>query len=251
MPVRVREGTPYEVAGRAGPKQRPGNVYILAPGYSAAQCRRMSMAALAHVRKISPKLTGQGSLGLKPYWGEGYFGIEWPQHLDYMWIQEAGSRPFTMKSLAGKTIPMWINDPTGKVARENPKAERRVTASGKRQVKIFRKVAKIGQRKRVAVRDGSGRLIRWRDVPASYPGAPGRINRRGEGGRIVTHPPAGHQGVRWRNPGLHPRQFMEHSLQQIARRHHFSDLRVWVGYRNKGRPLVTPVDPKAIVVRTR
>lgn len=251
MAVRVREGTPREVGGRIGPKHRPGSVYILAPGYSADQCRRFSMQALAHARKITPKLTGEGSKGLQPYFGAGYFGIQWPQDLDYMWIQEAGSRPFTMKSLAGKTIPMWVNDPTGKVARENPKAEKRVTASGKRQVKIFRRAAKIGQRKRVAVRDGAGRLIRWRDVPASYPGAPGRIARRGRGGQITSHAPSGHHGVRWRNPGLHPRQFMEHSIQEVGRRHQFSDLRVFIGYRRQGRPLVTPPSRKTIVTRDR
>lgn len=186
---------------------------------------------------------------MKGIWGEGWFGISWPARVDYLWFQEKGTRPFTMRSLAGKTIPMWINDPTGKVARENPKAERRVTASGKRQVKIFRKAAKIGQRKRVAVRDAAGRLVRWQEVPASYPGAPGRIARRGAGGKIVTHPPSGHSGVRWRNPGLHPRQFMEHSLQQVARRHHIAEMTTYVGYRTSGHPLADAINPKAIIHR--
>lgn len=233
MPVRAREGTPVEVAERAGTNQKPGYVYINAPGYSALQCRQMANQALLHARAIAPKLTGQSAKFLRPVSGEGWFGITWPTRFDYVWIQEGGSRPFTMRSLAGRTVPMWINDPTGKVARENPKSETRVTASGKRQVKIFRKVAKIGQRKREAVRDASGRLIRWRNVPASYPGAPGRIARRDTRGRIVTYPPSGHAGVRWRNPGIHPRQFMEHSLQQIGRRRQFNDLTVYVGYRHK------------------
>jgi hypothetical protein len=240
VPVRLRGGTPREIAQRQGPTQVPKFLYIMAPGKTETQCRLMANQAVAHARKIAPKMTGQGARGLEAIWGEGWFGIKWPKYYSYMFIQEKGSRPFTMTKLAGKTIPMWINDPTGKVAKENPKAEKRTTESGKRQVKIFRKVAKVGQRRKEALRDASGRLIRWRDVPASYPGAPGRIARRDSSGKIVSHPPSGHQGVRWRNPGLHPRQFMEHSIQMTAHRHHIDDPTVYVGYRRYGRNLLGP-----------
>lgn len=210
----------------------PNRLYVFAPGYEKAKTRSMAQAAVAQMRRVSPKLSGDGAAGLVPFYGDGFFGVRWNK--DYMWFQEAGTNPFTMTKLAGKTIPMWINDPLGKEARANPKAKTRVTASGKKQVLIFRKAAKPGERKRTAVRGPDGRLLRWREGPASYPGAAGRIaRRRGSGGRITTHMPSGHQGVRWRNPGLHPREFMQHSLQMIAGDFGLRDTTVYVGYKHR------------------
>jgi len=120
-----------------------------------------------------------------------------------------------MRSLAGKTIPMWVNDPTGSEAAKNPRAKTRTTDDGRKQILIFRRAAPIGQRK-TSVRMVNGLLTRT-SVPASYPGAPGRIAvnrsqgmiRRGDGidgegraGQIATK----NVGVRWRHPGLDARR---------------------------------------------
>ncbi len=141
-------------------------------------------------------------------------------------------------TLTHNTIPMWIDDPTGAEARRNPKAERRITVNGRRQIRIFRKAAKPGQRKRVAVRDGQGRLVRWRDVPASYPGAPGRIARRAyndrmgtNSGKIAKLVPRPHVGVRWRHPGIVHREFMQHGLSQIAAVARVPDQTIYATYR--------------------
>lgn len=179
-------------------------------------------------KRLAPKLTGTGASLLRPFFFGEEFGIEWPDEADHMWMQEVGIGPFTMRTLAGKTVPMWIDDPTGSVARENPKAETRITASGKRQVKIFRRVGKIGATKRVRTAGGA-----MRTVPQSYPGAPGRIATREVvgpfppgrmTGRIASPESRPHVGVRWRHPGLHARSFMHHAL-----------LRVAAEYRLKGR----------------
>jgi hypothetical protein len=204
-----------------GPGVVPNRLYIRAPGLNHHKTRMLAFQAAAQARLLAPKLSGRAAQGIKPYWGNGYFGVKWDR--PYLWQQESGIGAFTMRSLAGKTIPMWIDDPTGQEHQANPKAPTRITESGRRQVLIFRKAAKIGARKRVAVRDTSGRLVRWREVPASYPGAPGRITHRefderrnqhtGRIARLVARP---HVGVRWRHPGLVGREFMQYSLQYVA-----------------------------------
>jgi hypothetical protein len=128
-----------------------------------------------------------------------------------------------MRSLAGKTIPMWIDDPTGEERRQNPKAKTRRTKSGKIQVLIFRRAAKIGARKQV--RRAVGGVVHNVSVPASYPGAPGRITRRhGErGSSRGEHQPGGirrfNTGVRWRHPGLAPRGFLHYGLTRSGALH--------------------------------
>lgn len=134
------------------------------------------------------------------------------------------------------TIPMWVDDWTGEMHRADPKAKTRITANGRRQILIFRKVGKIGARKRVAVRDGQGRLQRWRSVPQSYPGAPGRIVQRqwgpvGSTGRIALLLSMPHVGVRWRHPGLMPREFMQHAIQQVAMANGIEDTRIYATYK--------------------
>lgn len=139
-------------------------------------------------------------------------------------------------TLTHNTIPMWVDDWTGELHRANPKAKTRITANGRRQILIFRKAGKIGARKRVAVRDAKGRLVRWRDVPQSYPGAPGRISHRewmppdkttGRISRLISRP---HVGVRWRNPGLVPREFMQHAIQTVAREYGIMNIQVYATY---------------------
>ena len=75
---------------------------------------------------------------------------------------------------------MWVDDPTGELASKNPKARTRVTMSGKPQVLIFRRAAKLGQRKAVRTKIANG-LYHQTSVPMSYPGAPGRIGTRQAG----------------------------------------------------------------------
>lgn len=216
----------------------PNRLYVLAPGYNRRQCEVLAKQAVAFVRAVTPKLSGRGAEGIKPYFGAGWFGISFDR--SYLWYQEQGTSPFTMTKLAGKVIPMWIDDPLGNEARANPKAKRRITANGRRQILIFRKAAKLGARKRRAVRDPSGRLLRWRDVPASYPGAPGRIAQRAfhdvkgtSSGRIVRVIPRPHMGVRWRNPGVVGREFMQHGIQTVAQMAGLTDNTVYATYKRR------------------
>lgn len=216
----------------------PDRLYVLAPGLDRAQTRPLANQSAAFARAISPKLSGRGAQGIKPYYGDGYFGVRWDR--SYIWWQEQGINPFTMHKLAGKVIPMWIDDPTGSEARKNPKAKTRVTVSGRRQVLIFRKASKHGERKRVAVRDRSGRLKYWRDVPKSFPGAPGRISHREfdevratTTGRIATRLSRPHVGVRWRHPGVVGREFMQYAISETARMAGIEDQTIYATYRRR------------------
>lgn len=209
MPTRVNNNTVVQTTGI------PDRIMMRSPK-TLGENRRMAQQAVRFGRTLVPKLSGRAAKGMTPYWSQGYFGIRWDQ--SYLWFQETGIRAFTMTKLAGKVIPMWIDDPTGKEARDNPKAKRR-TISGRRQILIFRKAAKIGQRKRVARRDGRGRILGYRSVPMSYPGAPGRISQRHPSGRIAGKPPRAlpHVGVRWRHPGLEGRGMLQHAMLETAK----------------------------------
>lgn len=192
-----------------GQGRTPDRLYMEVP-LSAHEAREVATDAARIAKSLMPKLSGASAAGIEPLYGQGYIGIRWGR--EYVWYQNAGIGPFTMRSLAGKVIPMWIDDPTGKERQENPKAKTRTTASGKVQVLIFRKAAKQGQRRP----DGK---------PASYPGAPGRIALREAakpwtatgkvGGRIAQ----GNVGVRWRHPGLDRREFLEESLIRACQAH--------------------------------
>ena len=151
---------------------RPDRLIMLVPNLKGGRARRLANDAVSQARFIMPKLTGASASRLFPLYGAGYFGIGW---LDsYIWYQENGIRPFTMFSLQGKTIPMWVDDPTGQLASQNPRARTRVTMSGKPQVLIFRKAARLGQRRTVRRKVASGTYEEY-SVPMSYPGAPGRV----------------------------------------------------------------------------
>ncbi len=193
----------------------PTMLYVRVANLPAAQARQAAEHAVRVAVREAPKLTGASSARFAPVFGEGHFGISWSD--PHVWHQERGIKPFTMRSLAGKVIPMWIDDPTGEERKKYPKNKTRTTASGKTQVLIIRRVAKMGARKRV-VRNGQ-----VQQVPASYPGAPGRIVRREAkqplttpgrvGGRIA----AGNVGVRWRHPGLDKRGFLYKGIFEAAR----------------------------------
>jgi hypothetical protein len=113
---------------------------------------------------------------------------------------------------------MWLDDPAGTIRQENPKAQTRVTMSGKPQVLIFRRVPQQGK-------------------PGS-PGTPGRIGRRESGrpwttgGRRGGAIAAGNIGVRWRHPGLRPRLFMNHAITHAAQRGGILPVRIYAADRN-------------------
>lgn len=187
------------------------------------RARKLAEEACQYARSLAPKMSGNASAKIYPVWGEGLFGLQW-EH-PYLWFQESGIRPFTNRSVAGKVIPMWVNDPTGETRRKNPKAETRRTVDGRTQVQIFRRAAKIGQRKNVW-RNVNGQMVR-KSVPASYPGAPGRIavNRSQGIMRVGDVDPTSKNpgyiakknvGVRWRHPGLDPRRFLAKALYSAA-----------------------------------
>lgn len=202
-----------------GAQNFPDRLIMYVNGLSEDDAEALANDAVLVCAQMAPKLSGKSSKNLAPVWAEGHFGVQWFEA--YVWFQENGISPFTMRNLAGKTIPMWINDPTGEEARKNPKAKIRTTADGRRQVLIFRKAAPIGSRKTV-MREG-----RPVDVPRSWPGAPGRINRRHEAGkmyggaRIGGQIAQGNVGVRWRHPGLARRGFIRRGLEVTAVYHGF------------------------------
>lgn len=182
--------------------------------------RYIAIDSVAHARQLMPRVTGSTASRLTPIYDDGYFGIYFPD--SWTWFMEHGTKPFTMRSLAGKTIPMWVSDWDGSVRRENPKARVRTTDDGRVQVLIFRRAARIGQRKVVRKKNKVTGQMEMTSVPASFPGAPGRIARRvapapwtpegRRGGQIA----AGNGGVRWRHPGLRAMQFMNTAMATAA-----------------------------------
>ncbi|MFI0967073.1 hypothetical protein ACH4S8_37665 [Streptomyces sp. NPDC021080] len=220
--------------------EHPDRMIMIEKDLSPNRARAAARDAVRLARRAMPKMSGAAARGMQPIYGRGYFGIQWATEV--VWYQDHGTRPFTMKSLAGKTIPMWIDDPTGQERRDNPKAKTRVTESGKVQVLIFRRAALIGQRKKVYRRDPkTGLKVLVSDKPMHYPGAPGRIawreaaapwTRPGKrGGQI--HP--GNIGVWWRHPGIKPRSFLNTSMTTAAQKAGLLPERVYVadkGWRN-------------------
>jgi hypothetical protein len=179
-------------------------------------CQFLAIEAVSHARLTMPRVSGATASRLQPIWGDGWFGIYFPDN--HTWFMEHGTKPHTMRSLAGRTIPMWVSDTDGSIRSKDPKAKVRTTEDGRLQVLIFRRVAQIGQRKSVRRKNKVTGKIEVTSVPASYPGAPGRINRRvpggfgPSGGQIA----AGNGGVRWRHPGLRPMQFLNSAIAETA-----------------------------------
>jgi hypothetical protein len=195
----------------------PDRLFMDSPGLSVERAHAAANYAVHLARTDCPKLSGQGAKNIFPMYGVGHFGLHF---LDYIWIQNTGARPFVMRSLAGKTIPMWIDDPTGTERRKYPHAETREKQPGRIQVLIFRRAARFGQRKLVARKVGG--ITVDKSVPMSYPGAPGRITLREAkapyttpgrlGGRVAR----GNVGIRWYFPGLQPRGFLNHAVETAA-----------------------------------
>lgn len=201
----------------------PNKAVMGVEGMSIYECRDLAIRAARFARGFAPKATLQSSSRFFPIYGEGFFGVSW-EH-PYIWYQESGIKPFTMRSLAGKTIPMWLNDPDGKLRKENPKAKVRTLYGGRVQVLVFRRAAKLGQRKKVWRNEGGKMTLR--SVPASYPGAPGRIAvnrsqgimRAGDVDPSARNPgwiAKGNVGVRWRHPGLPSARFIARAIYVVA-----------------------------------
>lgn len=205
-------------AARGGHKLPFDRLYVRLPEKVDKSITKMcAESALVHARLRAPKMSGASARRLVAIWGDNYFGIRWLDR--HMWYQEMGIKAFTMDGLQGKLIPMWVDDADGSAKAKNKKAETRVTADGRRQTLIFRRAANKGERKRVLRTIGG--ISRYVDVPASYPGAPGRINRRRRGapfskmggGQIM----GGNGGVRWRNPGMASKFFMHEGILLASR----------------------------------
>jgi len=215
----------------------PDRIIMIVKGLNPGKARACALAAVRECRRKMPKMSGASAARLQPIYGKGFFGIAWMD--SYVWFQDHGIRPFTMRNLAGKTIPMWIDDPTGIERARNPKAQVRTTLSGKTQVLIFRRAANIGQRITKYGRDKrTGQRIVVSDKPASYPGAPGRISRR-EAGQPFTREGAtggqiapGNVGVRWRHPGIAPRLFLNNAVTLAAQWYGILPTRVYLCDRN-------------------
>lgn len=208
----------------------PDRLIMLVPGLRGSRARNLANVALREARRVMPKLTGAAANRMSPVYGSGYFGIMWQD--SYVWFQEQGIRAFTMFSLAGKTIPMWVDDPTGTERQKNPRAQTRLTMSGKVQVLIFRRAAMPGQMRKVRKKVADG-TYEEKQVPMSFPGAPGRISKREAPapwttpGRVAGAIARGNVGVRWRHPGLAPRKFLNHSLAFAAQQGGISPERVY------------------------
>lgn len=214
---------------------QPDRMIMRVDGLSGSRARNLANAAVREARRVMPKLSGQSASRLFPLYGSGFFGIGWQD--SYIWFQERGIAPFTMFSLAGKTIPMWVDDPAGTERERNPKARTRVTMSGKVQVLIFRKAAMPGATRTTSKKVADG-TFEQRTVPASYPGAPGRIARREASapfttpGRVAGQIARGNIGVRWRHPGLAPRRFLNHALSLAAEQGGMTPQRIYAADRS-------------------
>src|SRR6516165_9114587 len=181
--------------------QNPDRLIMLVDGLPGNRARNIANNAVRIARQLAPKLTGRSSSRMFPVYGYGYFGIGWSDPIT--WYQENGVRPFLMRQLAGKTIPMWVDDPAG--------TERKKIADGTYEEK---------------------------DAPMSYPGAPGRIGVRqtgqpwttpgAVGGRIAQ----GNIGIRWFHPGLAPRKFLNHAMTQAAQQAGILPVRIYAADRN-------------------
>lgn len=186
----------------------PNAMVAFVEGMSYETALGMSAAAVHIAQEWMPKVSGSAARSLRPVAYRGYYGISWGR--SYIRHLEHGTRPRTMTSLAGKTIPMWVDDQDGsRAAKMSPKDRAtltRTTEDGRRQIKIFRKAAPIGSRKWI---EREGRRV---SVPRHYPGAPGRIRDRTEDGRIAP----GNVGVWWRHPGTKGRDYIGDALDYVA-----------------------------------
>lgn len=200
---------------------RPDRVLLMIDQDTGLETDLLAAQAVDIARSRMPKVSGHSANSLEPIYGADFFGIYFPERS--VWFLEQGISPFTMNRLHGR-IPMWIDDPTGVERKRNPKAKVRITKDGRTQVLIVRFVGKKGARKTV-IRKGADGLPRPVTVPASYPGAPGRISRRQANqpltaaGKVPGQIASGNVGVRWRHPGTTGRMFLNSAIADTALDH--------------------------------
>lgn len=205
---------------------------MLVPGLNPKTARNIANQAVKEARKKAPKMSGDSARRLQPLYGKGFFGIYFPDSVT--WFQDHGIKAFTMNNLQGKTIPMWIDDPTGMERQKNPKAKTRITASGKNQVLIFRKVAVKGATTSSYKTDKRTGLTHLVTKPGSFPGAPGRISRRQSGkphttpGKVAGAIGRPNTGVKWRHPGLAPRLYLNNAITLAAQWNGILPIRIYV-----------------------
>lgn len=207
--------------------EQPDRILMFVDRLSPGKAHSAANAAVQMARQKMPKMSGGSARNIQPLYGKGFFGIYFPDR--YTWFQEQGIRPFTMNSIQGKTIPMWVKDSDGKLRAKNPKIKTRTTEDGRTQVLIFRKAALKGARKIQYRRDPvTGIKTIISDKPQSYPGAPGRIGTRNDNGQIGKT----NVGVRWRHPGLAPKLFLNNSMALAAQRFGIIPVRVYLADTN-------------------
>lgn len=196
----------------------PDRMVMRAEGFSEQDTRYLAIDAAYTARMTMPRVSGATASHLVPIYQQGWFGVYFPD--SWTWFMEQGSGPRTMRSLAGKTVPMWVYDEDGQLRAKNKKIRVRTTQDGRTQVLIFRKAAPIGQRKQVRRRNKATGEMETVWTVASYPGAPGRINRRSSGQGWGNGEPGqigrGNTGVRWRHPGLRALQFLNAAIAGVA-----------------------------------
>ncbi len=178
------------IPGDVLPGQAPDGMIIRVVSSDLMMTRHLSLSAAQRAKEAAPKSSGASARGIEGIYGPGWFGIRW-EH-PYLWYQDQGIGPYTMHSLKGKVIPMWVEDEDGSEASKIPSKDRvkrtRTTVDGRRQVLIFRKATK--------------------------PGAPGRIGKRTRSadGRIAK----GNVGVKWRHPGLPTKGFLSDAVSSAV-----------------------------------
>ena len=113
---------------------RLANRMVMFVDVSEQDAHYLAINATEHARLTMPRVSGATARHMQPIWDQGYFGIYFPD--PHTWYMEHGTKPFTMRSLANKTIPMWVSDLDGSIRAKDPKAKVRRTEDGRLQVLI-------------------------------------------------------------------------------------------------------------------
>lgn len=107
---------------------------------------RISLRAASIVRQTAPRGPNNSRRFIRETWQKGQVGVHIPPQAIHLYYLDQGIRPFVMKNLEGKTIP--IRNPDGSIS--------------------FRRAKGVGKPS-ILTRDESGKIIhskiRWR-----YPG---------------------------------------------------------------------------------
>ncbi len=213
---------------------RPDRAFMVVDELPRANAYLLALEAVEEARKKMPKLSGRAADRLEPIYADNIFGILWQD--SYVWYQDHGIRPFTMNNLQGKTIPMWINDPSGQLRQKNPKAKTRVTKDGRQQTLIFRKAPKQGGgTQRYSRNSKTGALELNTDKKGSSPTKAGRAKKDNlagslseEGRKSGGKNGSGSSGMGWRYPGIAPKLFINNSITVTAQKNGILPVRIYV-----------------------